>query len=201
MAYTSAVTGGVTQEYPYGQANGAFRRFAIIEQVRPSSGDYYEPLVQTLPANSRIIQVGLYNIDGLSYTGNDATGTANLYALVASTASSPATGSTQGTAAWQQIIAISGTNTSAFTQAVQQMQIPYYNISTVLTTQAANAWKYTASQYLFIMPAHIYTNTSAYPFSVQTDTTGYKFVATATATNTYRVAISVLYETYADPGT
>lgn len=201
MAYTSAVTGGVTQEYPYGQLNGAFRRFSLIEQVRPSSGDYYEPLVQTLPANTRIIQVGLYNVDGLSYTGNDATATANGYALVASTASSPATGSTQGTAAWQQIIAFSGTNTSAFTAAVQQLQVPYYNVSTVLTTQAANSWKFTQSVYLFIMPAHIYTNTSAYPFSVQTDTTGYKFVSTATSTNVYRVAASVLYETYADPGT
>lgn len=201
MALTSAVTGGVTQEYPYGALNGAFRRFAIIEQVRPVSGGYYAALTQSLPINSRIIQVGLYNIDGLSYTGNDATGTANLYALVASTASSPATGSTQGTAAWQQIIATSGTNTSAFTAAVQQIQVPYYNNSTVLTTQAANAWKYTQSQFLFIMPAHIYTNTSAYPFSVQTDTTGYKFVSTATATNTYRVAASILYETYADPAT
>lgn len=195
MAYTSAQTGGQNYDFLYGDSNGAWRRKTIVEAVRPSAGDYYEPLTQVLPARSRILAVGLYNVTALSYTGTDATNTANSYALVASTASSPATGSSASTSAWQAIIASASTVTSAYTSGVWRA-VPSMVAG---TNQNVPAGFLTASSFLFIQPVNIATSTQ-YGLYVSTGTAGYKFVSTDTSTVTYQVNIVVEYETYAEVG-
>lgn len=128
-----------------------------------STTQAYASVPFTLPPRCQVVWASLANGSTMTYSGTDATNTANAAALVAYTATAPTTGSTSASSA----LILRGSTATASNS----------NVFAGTALNAAAAVNTTSSdQYLFLMP--VFSGTAYAQYYHTGTSTGYKFAST-----------------------
>lgn len=177
MPYSNANTSGVVNPGWYGDSE---RYSAEAAAAITSSTQAYASLPFKLPARCQIVWASLANGSTMTYSGTDATNTANCMALVAYTASTPTTGSTSASSA---LILRGSTSTSSNTVVARGTSM---NAAVAINTTSTDQW-------LFLMP--VFSGTAYAQYYHTGTSTGYKFASTG------NVNVKVAIATFADVAT
>jgi hypothetical protein len=177
MPSTNASTAGNINPGWYGDA---IRFSAEAAAAITATTQAYASLPFMLPARCQIVWASLANGSTMTYSGTDATNTANAMALVAYTASTPTTGSTSASSA---LILRGSTSTSSNTVVARGTSM---NAAVAINTTSSDQW-------LFLMP--VYSGTAYAQYYHTGTSTGYKFASTG------NVNVKIAIATYQDVAT
>lgn len=158
----------------------------LYQRVSIADNTIQTTLGVTLPARSKIVWANLFNVSAVAVDGNDATGTADTYALFnAGTSTSLATATSSN--ATVSVVASAGTSNLASNGVTPVCPGLSTNDASVKFINTS-----TSPQYLVLAPLSTTGNRVNPGTGTTAATDGYKFNGTA------QVDVTVYYQTFAD---